>query len=224
MSPETSSSPPRTRDSRPNNTCVTAYLVAYNVIQMLGWLAIMVIMVNHIFSNKSFGLLYYEVVSILQICQTAAILEIVHAMTGMVRSNWVLTAFQVYSRVFLVWGIVWSVPAAQHGFQMSLWLFAWTITEIVRYTFYFFSLLPGPVPNFLVWCRYTFFIVLYPIGVTGELMTIFSALPSVRDTKLYSFDLPNKWNIAFNYYYYLCFIVVSYLPVFPQLYLHMLIN
>ncbi|CAL1541983.1 unnamed protein product [Lymnaea stagnalis] len=200
---------------------LTAYLVAYNVSQMLGWSVILIIMISHVLSNHSLALLYREVSGILHICQTAAILEIVHSKTGLVRSNWILTAFQVYSRVFLVWGVVWSVPAAQYGIQVALWLFAWTVTEIIRYTFYFFSLLPGPVPHVLVWCRYTFFIILYPIGVTGELMTIFSALPVVKESQLYSFELPNQWNISFNYYYYLCFIVVSYVPVFPQLYLHM---
>ncbi|KAH9512622.1 Very-long-chain (3R)-3-hydroxyacyl-CoA dehydratase 2 [Bulinus truncatus] len=213
--------PARSTQPQGKNGFVTAYLVAYNVSQMLGWTVMMVIMVCQIFKTHSYLHLYKEVERILQICQTAAILEVFHSMVGLVRSNWILTAFQVYSRVFLLWGVVWSVPISQLGLPVALWLFAWTITEIVRYSFYFFSLLPGPVPQFLVWCRYTFFIILYPIGVTGELMTIFAALPLVRDTKMYSFDLPNKWNFAFNYYYYLCFIVISYVPVFPQLYLHM---
>ncbi|KAI8776810.1 very-long-chain (3R)-3-hydroxyacyl-CoA dehydratase 2 [Biomphalaria glabrata] len=212
--------PKPTKDTKQNGI-VTAYLVAYNVSQMLGWTVMMIIMVSHIFKTHSYLLLYEDVERILQICQTAAILEIVHSMTGLVRSNWILTAFQVYSRVFLIWGIIWSVPSTQNGLPVALWLFAWTITEIIRYTFYFFSLLPGPVPSFLVWCRYTFFIILYPIGVTGELMSIFAAIPVVRDSKMYSFELPNKWNFAFNYYYYLCFIVISYVPVFPQLYIHM---
>ena len=43
-------------------------------------------------------------------------------------------------------------------------------------------------------------------------MSIFAALPVVKKTHMYSFDLPNKWNISFNYYYYLCFIIFSYLP------------
>jgi len=142
-------------------------------------------------------------------------------MVGFVRSNWVLTAFQVYSRVFLIWGVIWSVPETQSGSPVAMWMMGWTVTEIIRYSFYFFSLLPGPVPYFLVWSRYTFFIILYPIGVTGELLSIFTALPFVSQRGLYNFDLPNRYNVSFNYYYYLCFIVVSYLPVFPQLYLHM---
>ncbi|GFO44583.1 very-long-chain (3r)-3-hydroxyacyl-coa dehydratase [Plakobranchus ocellatus] len=203
------------------NAFVKAYLVAYNVGQMLGWLALLVIMLSHVFTKRTVLGLYKQVEDILLICQTAAVLEILHSMVGLVRSNWLLTAFQVYSRVFLLWGVIWSVPAASEGVPVVMWFTAWTITEIVRYSFYFFSLLPGEVPYFLVWFRYTFFILLYPIGVTGELMSIFAALPVVKKTNMYSFDLPNKYNVSFSYFYYLCFIMVSYLPVFPQLYLHM---
>ena len=36
--------------------------------------------------------------------------QILHSVVGLVKSNPVLTAFQVFSRVFLLWGVVWSVP------------------------------------------------------------------------------------------------------------------
>ncbi|BFZ11101.1 hypothetical protein BsWGS_14140 [Bradybaena similaris] len=212
---------PVSREEKDESSLTKAYLVAYNVSQMLGWSAIMLIVVNYLLTKNTVVLMYKEIEPILQVCQTAAILEVVHSMTGLVRSNWILTAFQVYSRVFLLWGVVWSVPTAQSGVAIILWLSAWTITEVVRYAYYFFSLLPGPVPHLLVWCRYTLFIILYPIGVTGELMTIFNALPFVKETRMYSIELPNVWNCSFSFYYYLCFIVISYLPVFPQLYLHM---
>ncbi|CAG5128194.1 unnamed protein product [Candidula unifasciata] len=208
-------------EGKAENSLTKAYLVAYNVSQMLGWSAILFIVINYVLTKNTVVLVYREVEPILQVCQTAAVLEIIHSMAGLVKSNWIITAFQVYSRVFLLWGVVWSVPATQNGVSVILWLSAWTIAEVIRYAYYFFSLLPGPVPHLLVWCRYTFFIILYPIGVTGELMTVFNALPYVKETRLYSIELPNPWNCSFSYYYYLCFMVISYLPVFPQLYLHM---
>ncbi|XP_048455223.1 very-long-chain (3R)-3-hydroxyacyl-CoA dehydratase 2-like, partial [Rhincodon typus] len=70
--------------------------------------------------------------------------------------------------------------------------------------------------------RYTLFIVLYPMGVTGELLTIYAALPHVRRTGLYSVTLPNKFNISFDYYTVLILVMISYIPIFPQLYFHML--
>ncbi|GCB71522.1 hypothetical protein scyTo_0008859 [Scyliorhinus torazame] len=70
--------------------------------------------------------------------------------------------------------------------------------------------------------EYTLFIVLYPMGVTGELLTIYAALPHVRRTGLYSVTLPNKYNISFDYYTVLILVMISYIPLFPQLYFHML--
>lgn len=60
--------------------------------------------------------------------------------------------------------------------------------------------------------RYTFFIVLYPMGVTGELLTIYAALPHVQKTGLYSVTLPNKYNFSFDYYTFLIVVMVSYIP------------
>uniref|UniRef100_A0A1A8F958 Very-long-chain (3R)-3-hydroxyacyl-CoA dehydratase n=1 Tax=Nothobranchius korthausae TaxID=1143690 RepID=A0A1A8F958_9TELE len=71
-------------------------------------------------------------------------------------------------------------------------------------------------------CRYNFFIVLYPLGVAGELLTIYAALPFVRRSGMYSMRLPNKYNVSFDYYYCLIIVMLSYIPLFPQLYLHML--
>ncbi|XP_076437785.1 very-long-chain (3R)-3-hydroxyacyl-CoA dehydratase 2-like [Babylonia areolata] len=200
---------------------VKAYLIAYNVAQMVGWTFLMVKMVQHLIREKKATKLYGEVEPVLQIFQTAAVLEIVHSAVGVVKSNPVLTGFQVFSRVFLLWGVVWSVPQVQTSDFIVYFLMAWTITEIIRYSFYFFSLL-GAVPYVLKWCRYTFFIVLYPIGVMGEVMTIYQALPHVKASGMYSLSLPNVYNISFSYYLYLWVVIVSYLPVFPQLYGHML--
>lgn len=60
--------------------------------------------------------------------------------------------------------------------------------------------------------RYTFFIVLYPMGVTGELLTIYAALPYVQKTGLYSVTLPNKYNFSFDYYTFLIVVMISYIP------------
>ena len=55
-------------------------------------------------------------------------------------------------------------------------LFAWTLTEIIRYSYYTLNLMNTNV-GIITWLRYTLFIVLYPIGVTGELLCYYFALP-----------------------------------------------
>lgn len=43
-------------------------------------------------------------------------------------------------------------------------------------------------------------------------MTIYSALPFVRRTGMYSVRLPNLYNVSFDYYYCLIIIMLSYIP------------
>nr|XP_056717408.1 very-long-chain (3R)-3-hydroxyacyl-CoA dehydratase 2 [Euleptes europaea] len=199
----------------------TAYLVIYNVVMTAGWLVIAVGLVRAYLATGSYHNLYYSIEKPLKFFQTGALLEILHCAIGIVPSAVVLTAFQVMSRVFLTWAITHSVKEVQSEDSVLLFVVAWTITEIIRYSFYTFSLL-NHLPYFIKWARYTLFIVLYPMGVSGELLTIYAALPFVRQSGLYSISLPNKYNFSFDYYTFLILVMMSYIPLFPQLYFHML--
>lgn len=53
---------------------------------------------------------------------------------------------------------------------------AWSVTEVIRYSFYAFTLLGG-VPYPLLWLRYTLFYILYPIGAGSEASLIYATLP-----------------------------------------------
>ncbi|EMP24371.1 3-hydroxyacyl-CoA dehydratase 2 [Chelonia mydas] len=101
--------------------------------------------------------------------------------------------------------------SVQNEDSVLLFVVAWTITEIIRYSFYTFSLL-NHLPYLIKWARYTLFIVLYPMGVSGELLTIYAALPFVRQAGLYSISLPNKYNFSFDYYTFLILVMISYIP------------
>lgn len=50
------------------------------------------------------------------------------------------------------------------------------------------------------------------MGVTGELLTIYAALPYVQKMGLYSVTLPNKYNFSFDYYTFLIIVMISYIP------------
>ncbi|KDR16829.1 Protein-tyrosine phosphatase-like member B [Zootermopsis nevadensis] len=154
------------------------------------------------------------------IFQNAAALEIVHAATNIVPSNVLITVFQVFSRVLVVCGVLLPTPTGPDSSGLPLALLAWSITEVIRYLYYALNLL-GAVPYLLVWCRYTFFIALYPIGVMGELLCLHAAQAYVGSKKLWSLEMPNKLNLTFSYHYFLLFIMFLYIPLFPQLYLHM---
>jgi len=196
----------------------TAYLILYNLAQTLGWTYIMVLGVQAY--SQSRDKLYSTVELPLQIFQTLAVLEVVHALVGFVRSNVFVTAFQVASRVFLVWPILAAFKETQSSVGFPMLLAAWTVTEIIRYGFYLANLL-GLQASLLVFLRYTLFIGLYPLGVTGELLCIYAAAGRAGETGQWSYPMPNKYNFSFSFPFFLCLVMLTYIPVFPQLYLHM---
>ncbi|XP_026563691.1 very-long-chain (3R)-3-hydroxyacyl-CoA dehydratase 2 [Pseudonaja textilis] len=209
------------RRRRGPGALATAYLVLYNVVMTAGWLVIAVGLVRAYLATGSYHKLYHSIEKPLKFFQTGALLEIVHCAIGIVPSSVVLTAFQIMSRVFLTWGIAHSVKEVQSEDSILLFVVAWTITEIIRYSFYTFSLL-NHLPYFIKWARYTLFIILYPMGVTGEMLTMYAALPFVKRSGLFSISLPNKYNFSFDYYTFLILVMLTYIPSFPQLYFHML--
>ena len=74
---------------------------------------------------------------------------------GIVPSGVMTTLMQVYSRVFITWVIVDGVPGVPDNPGLLLIAYAWGITEVVRYSYYVFSLL-GAVPYIIKWCRWVF--------------------------------------------------------------------
>ena len=94
---------------------------------------------------------------------------------GIVRAPLMTTLMQVASRLLLVWGVVYPFPAValSSPFYTSM-LVAWSVTEVIRYSFFAFSL-SGWQPRLLVWLRYNTFFVLYPLGISSECSLIYLA-------------------------------------------------
>ncbi|XP_011505535.1 PREDICTED: very-long-chain (3R)-3-hydroxyacyl-CoA dehydratase hpo-8 [Ceratosolen solmsi marchali] len=211
--------------SRKNGFIGQIYLLAYNFLQIIGWSYILYKLVNYYIGNKDNNQTLWETVRFaVNIFQNAAILEILNSITGLVKSNPVITTFQVLSRVVVVCGVIQATPSnyAAASLGLPLALLAWSITEIIRYSYYFTSLV-GFIPYFLTWLRYTTFIILYPIGVTGELLCCYDATKyAISNPNAWSYTLPNAWNFTFSYHYTLLFLILLYFPIFPYLYLHMI--
>lgn len=209
---------PKTR--KEPSALVKGYLVLYNVVQVIGWSYLLYQLISYLLNPSKDTTLWEFVKTTVIVFQNAAILEILHVALGFVVSNLALTAAQVYSRVMVVCLVLLATPTAPLSVGLPLALFAWSVTEVIRYSFYALNII-GSVPYFLIWCRYTFFIILYPIGITGELLCIWAAYQFVSETGMWSTTLPNPINFTFDYGYFLLASMLAYIPVFPQLYLHM---
>jgi len=151
--------------------------------------------------------------ALVAVVQSLAALEIVHAIVGIVKTPVPTTVVQVFSRLFLVWGISERyINAAASPWYASM-IFAWSVTECVRYPFYANALM-GSESNFLQWARYTLFYVLYPLGAGSEAMLMFKTLPNV-----YPWDKPSAWNAE---KYLVAVFFVLWWPGLYVMYTHMI--
>lgn len=198
-----------------------AYLVLYNSVQTAGWSYLLVKTLKFLLENQTAVGIWDECGTSVTIFQSLAALEVIHCMIGIVPSSTLVTFLQVFSRVFMVWGIIRPVEKVQVCPFLPLTLIAWGVTEVIRYSYYCTNLIGSP-PRFLTWCRYTFFLGLYPAGISGEVGNILYSLDTIRRKQLFSLALPNSYNISFSYFYFCLFLIASYVPVFPQLFSHML--
>ncbi|KAK9763094.1 hypothetical protein K7432_010551 [Basidiobolus ranarum] len=142
---------------------------------------------------------------------------------GIVRSPVLTTIIQVFSRVMLVWGILFmfSITEIRERWAFTSMTVAWCVTESIRYLYYALNLLKIHSSQIL-WARYvcltgktrslyTFFYALYPLGATSEAILIYKSLDAAKVYGVY-------------YYYYLVFLLFMYPPVFLHMYTHMIIQ
>ena len=100
-------------------------------------------------------------------------------------------------------------------------LVCWSVTEVVRYSFY--TLKDAEILKHL---RYNLFLVLYPFGVSFELISVTQScfyvanLPAAE--KPLTLTMPNKYNFIYKYEWTVYVIFLIYLSEFPKLFNHML--
>jgi very-long-chain (3R)-3-hydroxyacyl-CoA dehydratase len=216
------------------------YLAAYNGVQTAGWGFVLVTLVSALWAQftrvaqKNGG----DYVAALQDCdaydltglwaaigpalvlfQNLAALEIVHSLLGLVRSPFFTTFVQVLSRLLLV-NVTNQWASVQAEWGMVMMVTAWCITEVVRYFFFLLKELNVPIPFALSWLRYSMFFVLYPVGVAGELMTMWNSKPEFEKLQSrFSVEVAGL-TVHTMHFFYLC--LVCYVPGLPVMYMHMI--
>ena len=197
------------------SNAVKYYLGGYNLIAFIFWTA-------YLFAFITGGLvLNHPALILLNIAQGLAILEVIHALLKWVKSPVLSTLAQVASRLLVVVFINVFVMNGFNSTGLSVGImivsFAWSITELVRYSLYFLSLFDVQ-PAWLLWMRYSFFIVLYPVGVTGEWL-IFLA-PILANGFSFTVE-PGVLPVYYGYGVLVLVLFISYAYYFPVLYGYM---
>lgn len=183
------------------------YLSLYNAVSGALWtvvllrLLVVLPLVGFEYASEGVG-------DLLTYVQSLAVLEVVHAALGLVRSNWFTVLMQVASRLFLVWGVLKPFPTVAATPVYSVLVVAWCLAEMVRYPYYY-AQLQHATPRWLEFLRYNMFIVLYPVGVGAEMILTYRALP------LASYYHPT-WALVMK------LVMIIYPPALYKLYMHML--
>ena len=170
---------------------------------------------NTLFLGALLGqpLLFEKSSTILTLVQSCAVVEIYNSVFGIVKSPVFTTVSQVLSRLLIVLGIVQVLPespANHHWVYITLCL-SWSITEVVRYSYYASNLRDSlAIPSWLTWMRYSLFYVLYPTGVASEMSMIYMSLGEAE-------KVVGKW-----YSWLLFAILFTYPPGLYTLYTYMI--
>lgn len=171
------------------------YLLFYNLAQFCGW--------SVVFFTQRLDLLLFF--------QTLQLLEVLHCLVGFVKSSALQTFTQILSRLLVVWVALYPFPETREtlGYDMILW--AWPIAETTRYIYYAFNLMKLNL-YIITWARYTFFIILYPLGASGELLILYKLMQLVRQSEKFNFSLPNPLNISIYGDILILVLMLTYAP------------
>ncbi|KAJ4461374.1 putative tyrosine phosphatase [Paratrimastix pyriformis] len=203
-------------------TWVKSYLLFYNSMQLIGWFIPFVLTVHHfLFANGNLTDLWPHIKFYLQAFHLTMLLEIVHPILGLVRSSPGTIAIQVCSRCYITFLICTLVPESTAWWAFPMMVFSWTITEIIRYT-YFITEALQVTPRWLTFIRYSTFLVLYPTGAGGEWLCAFKALPWLPERDPFAISLPNALNASFSTAFLTKVMLVLYIGGLPYMYGHML--
>ncbi|KAH8176168.1 protein tyrosine phosphatase-like protein, PTPLA domain-containing protein [Sarocladium implicatum] len=184
------------------------YLLAYNFNNAVLWGVILLRVLLNV-ATEGFAAVQPNMSDIVPFTQTLALLEIAHSAFGLVRAPIFTTVLQVFSRIFIVWFVVYPFPqVALHPAYTSM-LLAWSITEVIRYAYFTVTVIGFNIPE-LTWLRYSTFFVLYPPGILSEAFLAYTAAVG-----------PAKY--LHEYYpYFLWAALVVYVPFSPVMYTHMM--
>ncbi|KAM0026356.1 putative very-long-chain (3R)-3-hydroxyacyl-CoA dehydratase [Helianthus debilis subsp. tardiflorus] len=149
--------------------------------------------------------------------QTLAFIEVIHGVLGIVPSGFLFPLMQWGGRTHFLLAIVRKIYEVQESPAVLITFVAWCCIEIIRYPFYALSCL-GSCPPFLTYLRYTVFIVIYPIGVVGEMWIMYQSLPVILEKNLYADYFAA---VLFSYYTFVKAVLICYPFLWLQLYLYL---
>lgn len=192
---------------------IKTYLALYNLFAALSWAYTLYLTASCYFNGDTPAETWATIGWVLKCAQTSALLECLHSLFRLVRSPLLTTLLQVASRIVLLWGFTHPLEVCQQHWSLFLMVGSWSSVEVPRYLFYFSNLAFGGVPNWLFWLRYNLFAILYPTGISGELIQVWTSLPVYKTHPTLSF----MYTVGYV-------LLAIYAPCGPFMYSHMVVQ
>jgi len=196
----------------------TGYLVAYNAAQACGWAVVLARACRAAMDDPA--TVYDACRTMVMACQLAAIAEVAHAVVGLTPTPVAAALAQWSGRAHCLTCALDAVKTSHASAAATALVFAWALTEVVRYPSYVGGLI-GKSPKWLTRARYTVFVPLYPLGAGSEMKLMYDARAHARKTNMFAITMPNAYNFAFDYVAFLNALLVAYPFLFYALYRYM---
>ncbi|KAL8129901.1 hypothetical protein V2J09_019056 [Rumex salicifolius] len=117
--------------------------------------------------------------------QSIAFLEVIHGALGIVPSGALLPLMQWGGRIHYLLAILHRIYEVQGSASVFVTFSMWSLGEVIRYSHYALNC-TGSCPYWMTYIRYTAFILVYPIGLCGEMWLMYHALPFIKEKNLYA--------------------------------------
>lgn len=176
------------------------YLLLFNVTQLIGNLCVVLSITRFMVEHKTGIDSYHLGADMIKVLLALQWLEILHAALGLAKGSPVTSFIQVFGKsvVFFAFLASPAVPSVVTSSMTSgLLLLAWSLADFIRFLFYFHNQI-GLSMFFVTWLRYSAWIILYPIGIACEGVTLLLNLDSIKSSGRFNYPLPNQANISFN--------------------------
>ncbi|GAW82250.1 protein tyrosine phosphatase-like protein [Plasmodium gonderi] len=189
-------------------------MLIYNVACCTLWVSVLFISLQYVFNKEKYPIKTFwpNYKNLITVTQSLAVLEILFTLFGLIKSVVSIVTTQVCSRLFVVYLIFNYLP------ENNKWIFSclisWALIDIIRYLFYSLNLLNFHI-NLLASLRNKLPLILYPIGITSEVVCTISSLKNIHATpflRAYPYSMPNNLNFQIDIYYFCIFVLILYIP------------
>ncbi|KAF5270294.1 hypothetical protein FQA39_LY08405 [Lamprigera yunnana] len=174
------------------------YLIIYNLMMFVGFTYIVTVLAIRYIRDgaKCFPEIYDVIGTTVRYLHILQFSEVILVLIKWTSGSLITSFIQIGGRIAIILLLIDPEPRIQVDPVVSYLYLIWSSIEIIRYPFYIAQVCKINL-SLLTWLRYSAWIVLYPLGLSSEVIIVYKSIPFLDETKRFSLSLPNQYNISF---------------------------